>query len=93
MFQWEKSKGLTQDGFSFNSSTAPGEVNLFNDEEALRMRSKGRSAVAAPSMTVEQIQDLKRVYEERIIADRMRKQGLQVNTDKLGVRYESRLLD
>lgn len=77
----------------FASGGAPGDVNVFNDEEALRMRQRGRSSVAAATMSAEQIKDLKRVYDERIIADRMRKQGQKVDMTKMGVRYEDRLLD
>jgi hypothetical protein len=92
--KWEKSRGLGQDVLQGGGGGAPGEVNLMADEEALRMRAKGRSTgTGMPTMNLEQIKELKKVYEERTIADRMRKQGLKVNEDKMGVRYEKRLLD
>jgi hypothetical protein len=91
---WEKSRGLGQDVMQGGSGAGPGGVDLMADEEALRIRSKGRNTGGGmPSMNVEQLKELKKVYEERTIADRMRKQGLKVNEEKMGVRYEKRLLD
>ncbi|KAI9031383.1 hypothetical protein DFJ74DRAFT_702391 [Hyaloraphidium curvatum] len=92
--RWEKASGLGQDAGWGGRASAPGEVNLFEDEEALRARRRNqKSSVPEAQMSREQLQELKRVYEERIIADRMAKQGLEVNRDKMGVRYEERLLD
>ncbi|KAJ3277944.1 hypothetical protein HDU76_010104, partial [Blyttiomyces sp. JEL0837] len=59
------------------------------DEEELRMRSKSRSNVAVPSLTfsTSQLQELKRVSEERLTAEKLRKLGYKPK-DSLGVRYE-----
>ncbi|KAI9336619.1 hypothetical protein DFJ73DRAFT_850056 [Zopfochytrium polystomum] len=62
--------------------------DLKRDEEMLRMQSKSRVPKGPQlSYSTGQMQELKRVSEERLAADRLRKMGFQPK-ESLGVRYE-----
>ncbi|KAJ3049259.1 hypothetical protein HK097_009719 [Rhizophlyctis rosea] len=65
--------------------------DLLNDEERLRKHSKALRSSAGSKMELgyskEELAELKKVSEERIAADRLRKMGYQPK-DSMGVRYD-----
>ncbi|KAI9090453.1 hypothetical protein DFS34DRAFT_637406 [Phlyctochytrium arcticum] len=65
------------------------EFNIANDEERLRQHSKALRANKLPEIhySRDQLSELKKVSEERVVADRLRKMGVKPR-DGLGVRYE-----
>ena len=68
-----------------------GEVfDLLNDEERLRQHSKALRSQGAKmelGYSKEELAELKKVSEERIAADRLRKMGYQPK-ESMGVRYD-----
>ncbi|KAJ3294082.1 hypothetical protein HK104_003934 [Borealophlyctis nickersoniae] len=64
-------------------------VDIMNDEEHLRRQSKAMRSGRAMELgySKEQLAELKKVSEERIAADRLRKMGYQPK-ESMGVRYE-----
>ncbi|KAI9596545.1 hypothetical protein BDF19DRAFT_495221 [Syncephalis fuscata] len=96
MEKWEKSQYGSEDawgqkmkGSGGDSVSAIGSLNLLRDEEQLRRQraSGGMARSAAPTMTKEQVEDLRRVQGERIAAEKLRKMGYQPK-ESMGVRYE-----
>ncbi|KND05160.1 uncharacterized protein SPPG_00828 [Spizellomyces punctatus DAOM BR117] len=85
--QWERQQFVRQRAEAGVEDT--GEFNILNDEERLKQHSKALRAgrLPEPSFTKDQLAELKKVSEERIAADRLRKMGY-VPKDSLGVRYE-----
>ncbi|RKO88178.1 hypothetical protein BDK51DRAFT_33616 [Blyttiomyces helicus] len=64
-------------------------VDIMNDEERVRQHSKALRAGNLPELnySASQLADLKKVSQERIAADRLRKMGFQPK-ESMGVRYE-----
>ncbi|KAJ3239884.1 hypothetical protein HDU81_005125 [Chytriomyces hyalinus] len=72
------------------------EFDFARDEAMLkaqqRMSGKSWRVPVAPIMTDEELRDLKRVNEERIAMDRLRKMGVETKSSSAGVRYEKKML-
>ncbi|KAG0086488.1 hypothetical protein BGZ92_008099 [Podila epicladia] len=88
--QWEDRQRAIRMGEPLPESKQ-GMVDLMNDEEQLRMRQRDRRkmnvAASGPIlMTQSQVQELRKVQNERVEADRLRKMGFDAG--RKGVRYE-----
>ncbi|KAL2915685.1 hypothetical protein HK105_204870 [Polyrhizophydium stewartii] len=71
-------------------SARPGEetIDFSKDEEQLRSASKGSRLAGVQLMyTADELASLRKLQEDRIAADRLRKMGFQPK-DSMGVRYE-----
>ncbi|KAJ3203829.1 hypothetical protein HDU67_009928 [Dinochytrium kinnereticum] len=83
---WEWLTGAKNIGES--GGAAEGDWDPRRDEENLRAQAKGsRARIADHGFTKDQLNELKRVTEERTAADRLRKLGLKPK-DSMGVRYD-----
>ncbi|KAI8051534.1 hypothetical protein BDF22DRAFT_634296 [Syncephalis plumigaleata] len=98
MDKWEKNQygmdgawGQKMKGSGGDSVSAMGSLDLLRDEEqSRRQRASGVATVrtsAAPIMTKEQVEDLRRVQSERVAAEKLRKMGYQPK-ESMGIRYE-----
>ncbi|KAJ1548962.1 hypothetical protein HK405_012276 [Cladochytrium tenue] len=89
--QWENQERLRKEwmGASMGGDEdAP--FDFKRDEEMLKMQSRSRAGGRVPghmTFTTNQLQELKRVSEERLTSDRLRKMGFQPKSSA-GVRYE-----
>ncbi|KAJ3299101.1 hypothetical protein HDU79_000060 [Rhizoclosmatium sp. JEL0117] len=86
MDKWDRQQILTQ--YQQNSS-AQQEFDFARDEQLMKQQQRASKLQNLPSVTMstDELRELKRVQEERIMADKMRKQGFQPK-QSMGVRYE-----
>ena len=75
-------------GDFINDVGGEGIIDFRRDAEMVKSRAKANSRVPTVNMTLDQLKDLKRVNEERIAADKLRKMGVHVKEGTMGVRYE-----
>lgn len=86
---WREDDGRGVDGGGDGEET----FDIRRDEEMVRLQSKSRSALTSkssiPQMTysTDQMAELKRVSDERLAAEKLRKMGYKPK-DSMGVRYE-----
>ncbi|ORY44434.1 hypothetical protein BCR33DRAFT_850537 [Rhizoclosmatium globosum] len=86
MDKWDRQQILSQ--YQQNSS-AQQEFDFARDEQLMKQQQRASKLQNLPSVTMstDELRELKRVQEERIMADKMRKQGFQPK-QSMGVRYE-----
>ncbi|KAG0342475.1 hypothetical protein BG004_005675, partial [Podila humilis] len=88
--KWEERQRAIRMGEPLPDSSQ-GAVNLLNDEEQLRMKQRDRrkmnvTASAPILMSQSQVLELRKVQNERVEADRLRKMGFDAG--RKGIRYE-----
>ncbi|KAI8816146.1 uncharacterized protein EV422DRAFT_546935 [Fimicolochytrium jonesii] len=90
--KWEREQSIRLRAEAGGMDHEP-EFNILNDEERLKQHSKALRSTGAGSKLPElnysdtQLAEIKKVSEERIAADRLRKMGFEPK-NSLGVRYE-----
>ncbi|KAI9138091.1 hypothetical protein BKA69DRAFT_1093849 [Paraphysoderma sedebokerense] len=67
-------------------------IDFSRDEENIRKQHRAGMTIQQPTMTMstEQVLELKRIQEERVAADKLRKMGYKPSSN-LGIRYESQI--
>ncbi|KAL6617378.1 hypothetical protein LY90DRAFT_395319 [Neocallimastix californiae] len=68
-----------------------GVTDILQDEKRHRQLNKSKRATAASlMMTEDQLKDLKKIYDERVAADRLKKMGYEPKSS-MGIRYEMQI--
>jgi len=66
-------------------------TDILQDERRHRQLNKGKRTTASGiMMTEDQLKDLKKIYDERIAADRLKKMGYEPKSS-MGIRYEMQI--
>ncbi|ORX78838.1 hypothetical protein BCR32DRAFT_206417 [Anaeromyces robustus] len=84
----ERKKNNPWDDFHGESSSM---TDILQDEKRHRQLNKSKRATASSiMMTEDQLKDLKKIYDERVAADRLKKMGYEPKSS-MGIRYEMQI--
>ncbi|KAJ3134604.1 hypothetical protein HDU90_004936 [Geranomyces variabilis] len=86
--KWERDQLVRQQAEAGEDASMP-EFDITKDEEMLKRHSKSLRMGKLPELNYsqDQLNELKKVSDDRVAADRLRKMGYQPK-DSMGVRYE-----
>ncbi|KAJ3163288.1 hypothetical protein HDU88_006386 [Geranomyces variabilis] len=86
--KWEREQLVRQQAEAGDDASMP-EFDITKDEEMLKRHSKSLRMGKLPELNYsqDQLNELKKVSDDRVAADRLRKMGYQPK-DSMGVRYE-----